>query len=166
MKTLRHEFLTVITTVCLFKHDMCNALNSTTVKFHVQIKAHAHIPPDDLLQWKKQRPRKSCQLAIIAAASAATELIGVFLAISRSQDFQASKGFHIPRDAIISRILNPRWRAASVPQLAGIHTETRLQLPWRKTAQQECQRVVGSLGRIRVRSHEQPTHNQRHSAEN
>jgi len=123
-------------------------------------------PPDDLLQWKKQRPRKSCQLAIIAAASAATELIGVFLAISRSKDFQASKGFHIPRDAIISRILKPRGRAVSVPQLAGIHTKTRLQLPRRKAAQQKCQRIVSSVGRIRLRSHEQPTHNQRQSAKN
>jgi hypothetical protein len=49
-----------------------------------------------LLQREKQRPRKSYQFAVIAAASDATKLIGIFLAVPRSKNFQASSGFHIP----------------------------------------------------------------------
>jgi hypothetical protein len=55
-----------------------------------------------LLQWKKQRPRKSCQFAVITATSTATQLVGIFLAVPRPKNFQASPGFHIPRDAVFS----------------------------------------------------------------
>lgn len=90
------------------------------------------------LQWEKQRPRKSYQFAVIAATSTATKLIGVFLAVSRSKNFQASSGFHISRDAVFSGRFDPRWRAVSVPQLAGIHEETRFQLPRRTRSQAKC----------------------------